>query len=268
MNRMTGYFRSPRRVAPGTMIRNWLFLLSVLVTAAGLAGCAQNGAAGQPEVVSSTIDSTQQAAITPDAALARLQEGNQRFVSGASLRRDYPAQVKATATGQYPFAVVLSCIDSRSTPEIVFDQGIGDLFVARVAGNYATADIIGSMEFATKVAGAKLVVVLGHTECGAIKGACDNVQLGNLTTVIQALQPAVSDVTDVQGDRNSKNKKFVLLVTEANVRRTVAKLRSDSPILHDMENSGQIKIVGAIQDISTGQVTFYQWSGGSASAGF
>jgi carbonic anhydrase len=214
-------------------------------------------------VVSATIGSAEQSAITPDAALARLTEGNQRFTSGQSWRRDYVAQVKATSTGQHPFAVVLSCMDSRSTPEIVFDQGIGDLFVLRVAGNYATADILGSMEYATKVAGAKLVVVMGHTECGAIKGACDNVELGNLTTVIQALRPAVEDVKDVPGDQNSKNKKFVLAVTEANIRRTVAHIRSESPILHELEQSDQIKIVGALDNISTGQVTFYNWDAGA-----
>ena len=230
--------------------------------AIGLTGCAHNSPATPAAVVSSTISKTEQSAITPDAALARLQEGNRRFVSGQSLRRDYPAQAKATSKGQYPFAVVLSCIDSRSSPEIVFDQGIGDLFVARVAGNYAPTDIIGSIEFATKVAGAKLVVVMGHTECGAIKGACDDVQLGNLTTVIQSLRPAVDDVKEVEEDRTSKNKKFVLLVTEANVRRTVAKLRADAPILHDLEQSGQIKIVGAMDDISTGQVTYFDWDGG------
>jgi carbonic anhydrase len=152
-------------------------------------------------------------------------------------------------------------MDSRSSPEIVFDQGIGDLFVVRIAGNYAQTDIIGSLEYATKVAGAKLVVVMGHTECGAIKGACDDVKLGNLTTVIQALRPAVDDVKDVQEDRTSKNKKFVLLVTEANVRRTVAKLRTDSPVLRELEQSGQIKIVGAINDVSTGGVTFFDWDG-------
>jgi carbonic anhydrase len=225
----------------------------------GLSGCANSDTATSSAPISSTIDQTEQSAITPDAALKRLEDGNQRFVNGQSLRRDYPAQVKMASAGQYPFAVVLSCMDSRSSPEIVFDQGIGDLFVVRVAGNYAPADIMGSMEYATKVAGAKLVVVMGHTECGAIKGACDDVKLGNLTTVIQSLRPAVDDVEDVEGDRTSKNKKFVLLVTEANVRRTLAKLRTDSPILREMEQSGQIKIVGAIHDISTGQVTFFDW---------
>ncbi len=241
------------------------FLLTLMVVG-GLAGCAHSDDAVAAIAVSSTIDKTEQSAITPDTALARLEEGNQRFVSGESLRRDYPAQVKATATGQYPFAVILSCIDSRSSPEIVFDQGIGDLFVVRIAGNYAQPDIMGSMEFATKVAGAKLVVVMGHTECGAIKGACDNVELGNLTTVIGELRPAVDDVKDVQGDRTSKNKKFVQLVAEANVRRTVAKIRADSPILRELEQSGQIKIVGAMHDISTGQVSFFDWDDGGSRA--
>jgi carbonic anhydrase len=242
------------------MNRIHLFFSSLLALLLALPGCTQPGNAPPSAAVSNTIDKTQQSAITPDEALSHLKDGNQRFVRGDSLHRDYPAQVKATSTGQYPFAAVLSCMDSRTAPEIVFDQGIGDLFVVRIAGNYAQADIIGSLEYATKVAGAKLVVVMGHTECGAIKGACDNVTLGNLTTVIQALQPAVNDVKEIQDDRTSKNKKFVRLVTEANIRRTVAKLRADSPILNDLEKSGQIKIVGAIDDISTGQVTFFDWN--------
>jgi carbonic anhydrase len=235
--------------------------LIMLAIVAGLAGCANGGAEPPAIAVSSTITKAEQSAITPDQALDRLKEGNQRFVSGQSLRRDYPVQVQATSSGQYPFAAVLSCMDSRSSPEIVFDQGIGDLFVVRIAGNYAQPDIMGSLEYATKVAGAKLVVVMGHTECGAIKGACDGVQMGNLTTVIQALQPAVDDVKDYQGDRTSKDKEFVRLVTVANVRRTVAKLRADSQILRELEQSGQIKIVGALHDISTGQVTFFDWDG-------
>lgn len=213
-----------------------------------------------PPAITTTIDQTQQAAITPDDALQRLADGNQRFVSGTSLKRDYPAQVKASSAGQYPFAAVLACMDSRSSPEIVFDQGIGDLFVTRVAGNYANADMLGSLEYATKVAGAKLVVVLGHTNCGAIKGACDNVEMGNLTTVMQAIRPALDSVTDFTGNRTSKNKPFVYAVTVANVRHTVAHIRSDSPILREMEQAGQIKIVGAMYDIDTGVVTFYQWN--------
>jgi carbonic anhydrase len=233
-------------------------LVAVAITALSLSGCASNSAS-PPD--STTIDKAQQTAMTPDEALARLKAGNERFVAGNSTQRDYISQQHATASGQYPYAIVLSCVDSRSVPEIIFDQGIGDIFVTRVAGNYAPIDMIGSMEFATKVAGAKLIVVMGHTECGAIKGACDNIELGNLTTVIQSLRPAVEDVKDVQGDRNSKNKDFVYAVTVANIRHTVAHIRSSSPILRELEQSGQIKIVGAMHDISTGKVTFYDWSG-------
>jgi carbonic anhydrase len=202
------------------------------------------------------MSQSRQQSMTPDEALARLAEGNERFVSGASLRRDFKAQRQATASGQHPFAVVLSCIDSRSGPEIVFDQGIGDLFVPRVAGNYATADILGSMEFATKIAGARAVVVMGHSECGAVKGACDNVELGNLTTVIQAIRPAVDEVTNVPGERSSHNAGFVHAATENNVRRAVATIRRDSEILRELEQEGRITIVGAMHDLATGRVTF------------
>jgi carbonic anhydrase len=238
-----------------------LIALLAAVLLGGLAslpfGCTSPTLSGLNSGDTVTMSQEKQSAITPDDALVRLKTGNLRFVKGESLRRDYPAQVKATAGGQYPFAIVLSCLDSRSSPEIVFDQGIGDIFVARVAGNYATTDIIGSMEFGANVAGAKLIVVMGHSECGAIKGACDDVRLGNLTTVIQSLHPAVEDVKD-QGDRSSKNKAFVQMVAEANVRRTVAKIRADSSILRDMERAGKIKIVGAMNDLSTGEVKFIE----------
>lgn len=225
----------------------------VLCLSAGiiLAGCSSPGRA-----VKAVVTQSEQKAMTPAAAQARLAEGNRRFTSGKDFHRDYMSQVKTTAAGQYPFAVVLACIDSRSAPEIVFDQGLGDLFVPRLAGNYATTDVIGGMEFATKVSGAKLVVVMGHTECGAIKGAIDNVQLGNLTMVMDALKPAVEDVKNISTDRTSKNKKFVIEVTEANVRRTVEKIRADSPVMRELEQSGQLKIVGAMYDISSGQVVF------------
>jgi carbonic anhydrase len=221
-------------------------------------GCATTPP--EPPPISTTVTKAEQSAMSPDEAIQRLEAGNERFVAGQMLKRDYTAQVKASSAGQYPFAAVLACLDSRTAPEIVFDQGIGDLFVARVAGNYANADILGSFEFATKVSGAKLIVVLGHTNCGAIKGACDNVEMGNLTTVMQAIRPAVDSVTDVPGDRNSKNAQFVYAVTVANIRHTVAHLRSDSPILREMEEAGQIKIVGAMYDIDTGKVTFYDWT--------
>jgi carbonic anhydrase len=242
----------------------WILLVTAVVTIGQfLPGCKTGESSSATSAVtaaatsSATMDKAAQSQITPDQALARLTDGNRRFVAGQSLHRDYPAQVKATSSGQYPFAVVIACLDSRTSPEIIFDQGIGDLFVARVAGNYCPADLLGSTEFGAKVAGAKLVMVLGHTECGAIKGACDNVELGNLTTVMNALKPAVADVPET-GDRSSKNAKFVRAVTEANVRRTVASIRSNSGILREMEQSGQIKIVGAMYDISTGQVTLLQ----------
>jgi carbonic anhydrase len=234
------------------MFRLALPLLIAVAPLAGLAGCSTEHSAG----LATTIDQRQQRAITPDDGIARLAEGNYRFVKGEGLHRDLTAQRLATASGQFPFAVVLSCIDSRSTPEIVFDQGIGDIFTARIAGNYSTPGLLGSMEFATKIAGAQLIVVMGHTECGAVKGACDDVKLGNLTTVVQAIRPAVESVLDVRGDLNSSNKQFVLAVTEANVRRTVEQIRDNSEILRELERSGQIKIVGAMHDIKTGRVAF------------
>lgn len=245
---MKTIFQSPSRRSIAT-------LALVLAVGGSIAGCAHNDAA-KPSVNSATMTREQQQAMSPDAAVARLKAGNARFASGTSLHTDYAAQKRATATAQYPFAVVLSCIDSRCAPEIVFDQGIGDVFVPRIAGNYANTDILGSMEFATKVAGARAIVVVGHTGCGAVMGACDNVELGNLTTVIQAIRPAVNQVNNVPGERTSGNAKFVHAVTEENVRLTVAKIRNDSPILRDLETNGQIKIVGAMHDLATGKVTF------------
>jgi carbonic anhydrase len=220
-----------------------------------VAGCDMQGHTTGNEDWSKTFDKAAQTSVTPDAALTMLVEGNKRFVGGQSRQRDSLAQVKATAKGQYPYAVVLSCIDSRLPPEVIFDQGVGDIFVARVAGNYAPVDMLGSMEFATKVAGAKLVVVLGHTECGAVKGACDDVELGNLTTVIQAIRPAVEEVKGVDGPRTSKNPPFVLAATVSNVRRTIAVIRARSEILREMEQAGEIRIVGGMFDMQSGEVT-------------
>lgn len=234
----------------------FIIVISSLAMLAGIAGCAAEQSGGVSSGLKLTIDEAQQQAMAPDQAIARLAEGNRRFVRGDSLRRDLPAQRLATAHAQHPFAVVLSCIDSRSAPEIVFDQGIGDIFSPRIAGNYSNTDILGSMEFATKVAGARLIVVLGHTECGAVQGACDNVQLGNLTAVIQAIRPAVDSVSDVPGDRASSNEQFVLAATEANVRRTVAQIRANSEIIRDLERSGRIKVVGAMHNLQSGQVDF------------
>jgi len=193
--------------------------------------------------------------LTPDEALARLQQGNARLLDGTTLERDLLAEIKATASGQHPFAGVLGCIDSRVPPELIFDQGIGDIFCARVAGNFANTDIIGSLEFATKVAGAKLILVLGHTECGAIKGACDDARLGNLSSTLSNIMPSVYAVGSVQGERSSKNSKFVEAVALENVRQTVRALTHRSVILHDLAEQGAIKVVGAMHDIGTGKVS-------------
>ena len=203
-----------------------------------------------------TLTREAQLAISPAEARARLAAGNQRFVSGQQVERDLAAQVKATAGGQYPFAVVLGCIDSRVPPELVFDQGIGDIFAPRIAGNFVNTDILGSMEFATAVAGAKLIVVLGHSECGAVKGACDNVQLGNLTHTLSNIAPAVY-ATSTDGDRNSKNASFVDAVTRKNVELTVQNILERSGVIRQLVASGDLQVVGAVHDVATGKVEFF-----------
>jgi carbonic anhydrase len=200
----------------------------------------------------------EQTAATPWQVLDWLQRGNERFASGKPQTRDMLHDQRVTASGQHPRAVILSCIDSRAPAEFIFDAGIGDLFNARIAGNIADNDLVGSMEFACKVSGAKLVLVMGHTECGAIKGACDRVQLGNLSDLLNKIQPAVEAVHDVPGERNSKNKQFVEAVAEANVRLTVQRIRELSPILRDMEAEGKIQIAGSIYNLETGQVHFIE----------
>lgn len=200
-----------------------------------------------------------QAAMTPDKALQELKNGNQRFVSGSMANRDLRDQVSDTATGQYPFATVLHCIDSRVSAELLFDQGIGDVFSIRIAGNFVNDDILGSMEFACKLAGTKLLVVLGHTACGAVKGACDHARLGNLTTLINKLEPAVAAVAEPadEAKRTSANIDFVNSVAKKNVEMTMDHIRSRSAVLNEMEQKGEIKIVGGMYDIKDGQVTFY-----------
>ncbi len=198
-----------------------------------------------------------QAAMTPDEALDQLKKGNDRFVSGHPFARNLPAEVKATASGQYPFAVVLSCLDSRQPVEMVFDQGIGDLFSARVAGNVLNDDILGSMEFACKVSGAKLIAVVGHSNCGAIKGAIDDVDLGNLTGLLTKIKPAIDAVPATVQPRNSKNYSFVDQVSEANVRLVLKEIPERSPILREMIDKGEIKLVGGMYDLTTGKVQFY-----------
>jgi carbonic anhydrase len=197
-----------------------------------------------------------QAKITPAKALEMLKQGNERFVSGKAVKRDFLAQVKQTSEGQFPFAAIVSCLDSRIPPAIVFDQGIGDLFVARVAGNFVNDDILGSLEFATKLAGAKTIVVMGHTECGAVKGACDSAQLGLLTATLANINPAVKAVKGEYTPRNSTNADFVQAVTDVNVNLTMQKLRTRSVVLRDMIDKGEIGLVGAMYDVSTGKLHF------------
>ncbi len=197
-----------------------------------------------------------QYAITPSEALKKLKQGNQRFVNDKPIDRDFLAQVKQTSKGQFPFAAIVSCLDSRIPAEIVFDQGIGDLFVARVAGNFVNDDILGSLEFATKLAGAKLIVIMGHTECGAIKGATDGAQLGLLTSTLANINPAIRAVQSDYSPRNSSNSDFVQSVAEMNVKLTMQKLRDRSLVLRDMLDKGEIKMVGAMYDTKTGKVTF------------
>ena len=198
----------------------------------------------------------QQTSTTPAQVLQWLKEGNERFATGKQKNRDMLHDQQVTAAGQFPRAVILSCIDSRAPAEFIFDAGIGDLFNARIAGNIADPDLVGSMEFACKVAGAKLVLVMGHTNCGAIKGACDNVQLGNLTGLLDKIKPAVKAVQNVAGERNSKNMAFVDGVAETNVQLTVERIRELSPILRDMEKEGNIQIVGSAYNLETGRVQF------------
>jgi carbonic anhydrase len=198
-----------------------------------------------------------QAAITPASALQMLKDGNQRFLDKALINRDLHEQVQGTTQGQYPFAVILGCIDSRVPVETIFDQGIGDIFTARVAGNFVNTDILGSIEYGCKVAGSRLVVVLGHTSCGAIKGACDDVQLGNVTSLIEKLKPAVEAVETADGtDRSSANKAFVNDVVYKNVELTIKNMYKYSPVLAEMAEDGDIDIVGAVYDITSGKVDF------------
>ena len=197
--------------------------------------------------------------MTPQLAKNALVEGNTRFVQGQQAGRDLINQVKQTSTGQYPFATVLSCIDSRVSSELIFDQGIGDIFSVRIAGNFVNEDILGSMEFACKLAGTKLVVVLGHTACGAVKGACDHARLGNLMALINKIEPAVEAVTAPtdESQRNSSNIDFVNEVAKKNVYMTIDNIRESSQVLKEMEDAGEIEIVGGMYDIKTGEVIFY-----------
>jgi len=197
-----------------------------------------------------------QQSLSPADVIKLLKEGNIRFTESKMIQRNFPEQVKATAKGQYPYAVVLSCIDSRVAPEITFDQGIGDIFDARIAGNFVNDDILGSLEFACKITGAKLIVVMGHTNCGAIKGAIDNAQLGNLTQMLTKIEPAVIHTT-YPGDKSSKNYEYVDLVAKENVLLTIEDIKLKSPVLKEMYDKGEIDIIGCMYDLNTGKIEYY-----------
>jgi carbonic anhydrase len=203
------------------------------------------------------LSQAQRDSMSPEQIIALMKEGNERFRSGVRKNRDYLREQRAGAKGQYPAAVLLSCIDSRAPAEVVMDLGIGDIFNCRVAGNVENGDILGSMEFACKVAGAKLVVVMGHTACGAVKGAIDDAQLGNLTGLLSKIKPAVA-ATAYGGDRSATNYGFVDAVARKNVELTVANIRRDSPVLAELESRGSIQITGAMYDLGTGMVEFFK----------
>ena len=205
-----------------------------------------------------TLTKELQAAITPGQALELLKEGNKRFINNLKINRNLLQQANETSDGQHPFAVILSCIDSRTSAELIFDQGLGDIFSVRIAGNIINEDILGSMEFGCKVAGSKIIVVLGHTKCGAVKGACDHVEMGNLTALLTKLRPAVDDEDTITENRNSSNSEFVEKVATINVKRTVKSIMERSPILKEMIEAGEIGIVGGNYDVSNGTVNFYE----------
>ena len=249
------------RTLPTTSRRAFGRRLGLSAAGLALAGCSasepSDDSAPAEEAVDQEFvpaqDAASQAAVTPDAALTLLAEGNARFIAGTPARRDYGDQIRATAAGQYPFAVVLACIDSRVPVETVFDQGIGDVFAARVAGNIVNTELLGSMEFACRLAGSKLVVVLGHTSCGAVKGAISSARLGNLTQLVQKIEPAVEAI---EGERDVDNADYVDGIAEENVRMVIAETRRESSVLATMEQEGEIRIVGAMYDVSTGVVRF------------
>lgn len=201
-----------------------------------------------------------QATMTPQKSLQYLKEGNQRFQNNLKANRNLLEQVNDTSEGQFPFATILSCIDSRVSAELVFDQGLGDIFSIRIAGNFINQDILGSMEFASKLAGTKLIVVLGHTSCGAVKGACDNAQLGNLTAMLEKIKPAVKAVkTPVEEHlRTSANLDYVDNVARENVKIAIQRIVAESDVLSEMQRNQEIMIVGAMYDVQTGEVDFYE----------
>jgi len=222
----------------------------------GIGALGTGAAAVRAEDLCGVFSKAMQSGISATQALDRLKEGNARFVAGRSIHCNTQTQVKLTAAGQAPFAAVLGCMDSRTAPELVFDQRLGDIFVVRVAGNFVNTDILGSFEYATDVLGAKLIVVLGHSDCGAVKGAIDHVKLGNLTAALENIQPAVAEVTAADGAGNSKDKKFVQKVSERNAQDAAGQLITRSKVLASLVDDHKLTIVAGMYDLSTGVVTW------------
>ena len=248
--------------------RDQINLITFLLLGLGLVSCKNETSKDQATnqstevqqekvvgLVQEVLTKEEQEALTPNMVIQSLKEGNERFMRNDLTARDHSEQVRKSTNAQFPKAIVLSCVDSRIPVEDVFDRGIGDIFVARVAGNFVNEDILGSMEFACKVSGSKLVLVMGHEHCGAVKAAVDDVKLGNITPMLSKIRPAV-DTIEYDGDRTSKNQEFVHMACESNVKNTIEQIRKNSPILKEMEDNGEIKIIGAVYDMDDGSVDF------------
>ena len=208
-------------------------------------------------LVEEILTAEEQAALTPDEVIQSLKEGNQRFINNDLTARNHTEQVRKSTHGQFPKAVILSCLDSRIPVEDVFDKGIGDIFVARVAGNFINEDILGSMEFGCRVAGSKIIMIMGHESCGAVKAAIDKVEMGNITRMLAKINPAVEQSQSYEGEKTSANGEFVSYVSKNNVKLNIEAIRSESPILKEMEEKDEIKIIGSIYDMDSGLVTFF-----------
>ena len=203
-----------------------------------------------------TLTKEMQQKITPDMAFDLLKEGNKRFINNLKANRNLLQQANETSDGQHPFAIILSCIDSRTSAELIFDQGLGDIFSVRIAGNVINEDILGSMEFACKVAGSKIIVVLGHSKCGAVMGACNHVEMGNLTSLLAKIRPSIDDEKTVTGDRSANNPEFIEKVTKVNVKRVMKEIVERSSIIKEMLDKKEIKLIGGYHELSTGEVSF------------
>jgi carbonic anhydrase len=224
---------------------------------AGLLGLWSLSALAEDPLYTNVMTAERQEAKTPAAILQRLKEGNDRFINGKLKNRDLLAQANATAIAQYPVAIVLNCMDARTPPEIVFDQGIGDMFAIRIGGNIQNDDILGSMEFGTQLMGAKLIAVIGHTSCGAVRGACQEAKLGHLTGLLNKIQPAVNQAAHDKKTKDCSNPDFIDKIAENNVRLVMKQIQTQSPLLSKLVKKNKIKVVGGMQDITTGKVTFF-----------